>query len=321
MQEFPELNGELKRVVQDHTAGDPTRKGLLWTHLTYKDIQDRLEEREYSVSRKTVRSILKGLGFVKRRKVLSITRAPSRNRDRQFDWIQKITARYKRKGNPILSLDSKRQEYLGAMYRKGLVLANQQAEVMDHDLPGYATGTVVPHGIYDVQLNKGHLNLTEGADTGEFASKSLGWYWDQIGQADYPKADRLLLLCDCGGSNGFRSHQFKYHLWQLALATGLVIEVAHYPVYCSKYNPIEHRFFCHVEQSWRGGVFDRAEQLADLARETTTTTGLTTTARVTEQTFKPVKDSRGDLLDQVPLVSNKHLPEYNYQLPPTKMRQ
>ena len=231
----------------------------------------------------------------------------------------RLKSRYRRTGNPILSVDSKRKEWVGPLQRDGTVLADGPAEVLDHKLPSYAKAEVTPHGIYDLKRNTGHVNLTAGSDTGEFACASLQWYWRHIGSAHYPEADSLLLLCDCGGSNSHVSNAFKFHLARLASKLGLSIEVAHYPVHCSKYNPIEHRLFCHVESSFAGRVFSSVPEMAQAAREAVTRTGLQTTAHVIKKHYTPVARSGAKLV--VPdhaIAHDKNLPDYNYTLSPGK---
>lgn len=263
--------------------------------------------------------MLKERGFVQRKLVKAITYAPSRQRDEQFEQLQQLREQFEAEGQPIFSLDSKRKESLGMMYREGLVFANQAAKVLDHDFPSYSEGEVVPHGIYDEQRNEAHLNLTTGSDTGEFAVSSLRWYWDQIGSSHYPLAERVLLLCDCGGSNSHRSHWFKYYLWQWAEQTGLEVRVAHTPVYCSKYNPIERRVFPYVEQVWRGRIFRDAEQLAEAARSAATSTGLQTTAHVFQKEFTPRGATPARLVEKTPTMHDKEPLEYNYIITPNQI--
>lgn len=305
--------------MEDNTAGSPTRKGQVWTHLSLTEIVRRLLARGVEISRKVTRRIMGNLGFTNRRLVKSMTLGPSRYRDEQFEHIHAICRWFRNRGNPIFSLDSKRKEQLGPMFRRGNVFASQAAEVWDHDLRSYADGEVVPHGIYDIARNKAHLNLNTGADTGEFACASLKWYWNEIAAEHYPDADSILLLCDCGGSNSYRSKAFKFHLCQLANEFEISIEVAHYPVHCSKYNPIERKVFPYVEDAWRGNVFSRVEDFAETARAASTSTGLEITSHIIEKHFTPVRQSKTNHdISDLPITYDEELPEYNYKIEPTK---
>lgn len=156
-----------------------------------------------------MKHLLGEMGFKTRRLAKSVTRAPSRNRDAQFQKIETVKRQHVEAGNPIFSVDSKKKESIGRMYRPGEVIANGPVNVLDHDLPSYAEADVTPHGIYDVQRNRLHMTLTAGSDTSEFACASLRRYWFGQGVKAYRDATSLLLLCDCGGSNSNRSKPFK----------------------------------------------------------------------------------------------------------------
>lgn len=311
----PELVDEIRAVIKDNTAGSPTVPGLKWTHLSVAEIVRELLRRGIKVARAVVSRLLGEMGFRTRQQVKSKTKAPSRDRDAQFEKIEETVDSYKNTGDPVLSIDSKRKEQLGEVHRSGDVIANQAAEVLDHDLPAYNEGEVTPHGIYDVQENTGHISVTTGSDTGEFAVASFRWYWKEVGSVEHPSAKRILLLCDCGGSNSYRSNTFKHHLQQLANELGLPIQVAHYPVHCSKYNPIERKEFSHVERSFSGRIFLSASEVADAAASTTTQTGLTiSTAELPE--FEPVRSSGKTVPTPRNVEHDEDLPDYNYTLNP-----
>ena len=313
----PNLKDELQAVIEDNTAGSPTVPGLKWTHLTVTEIAAELFKRGIKVARGVISRLLGEMGFKSRQQVKSKTKAPSRDRDEQFDKIHEAVEDYENTGDPVFSVDSKRKESLGPIQRTGQVIANQAAEVLDHNLPAYNDGEVTPHGIYDVQENTGHVSVTTGSDTGEFAVESLRWYWQNVGSETWPRAKRILLLGDCGGSNSYRSHPFKHHLQNLANDLDLPIQVAHYPVHCSKYNPIERREFCHVERSFSGRIFETASDVAEAAASTTTKTGLTiTTVELPE--FEPVRRSGKTFPEPQHVQHDKDLPDYNYTLTPQK---
>jgi len=223
-----------------------------------------------------------------RRKAPSVTKSPSRNRDQQFNIIDRLRESFRLAKDAVFSVDSKQKEMLGNVYRPGEVLADGPVEVLDHALPSYCAGEVITHGIYDPQNNTAHMNLSRGCDTGAFACASLRWFWEHIGRPAHQTADRILLLMDCGGSNSFRSNVFKYCLAKTSAAIGLPIRVAHYPVYCSKYNPIERRAFPYVEKSYRGQIFTKIESMVKaIQNRAKTATGLQTTAHELEKQFRP----------------------------------
>ncbi len=169
----------------------------------------------------------------------------SPNRDQQFLRIAQWKETFLAAGRPVISMDTKKKEFLGGLYRPGRVYTRVAIKAFDHDFPSWASGVIIPHGFYDVGRNEGCLHLGLSRDTSEFACDSLRLYWEQEGSRLYPDASEMLLLCDGGGSNGSRTHIFKQDLQQLVNELGLTIRVAHYPAYCSKFNPIERRLFRH----------------------------------------------------------------------------
>ena len=279
-----------------------------------------LAGRGLRLCRKTVRRLLRGMGFRRRRLVKSVTKAPSRDRDAQFRRIKWLRGDARRRGDPVISMDSKKKELLGPVFREGTVWSEGPAEVLDHALPSYGDGEVTPHGLYDVRRNVARVHLTGGPDTGQFAVHSLARWWREELRGAYPGAGRLVLLCDCGGSNASTSHRFKRRLWRFCREAGLSVEVAHYPVYCSKYNPIERRVFAHVERSLRGRTFADIGELAGAVGESRTRGAgglppLRVDCEVNGETFT-VSRSRGGGLDGVPLERHRRLPEYNYRIDP-----
>lgn len=258
----------------------------------------------------------------KRRQVKSVTKSPSRHRDQQFGIIERLRRRFRRTKDAILSVDSKQKELLGEVYRPGEILADGSVDVLDHALPSYAQAQVITHGIYAPQRNAAHLNLNTSHDTGAFACHSLQWYWNHIGRYLFKWADRILLLFDCGGSNSNQADTFKWHLGRLSANIGLPIQVAHYPVYCSKYNPIERRVFPWVERAYSGRLFTEvAEMVQAVESHATTSTGLKTTGHEIKKSFKPASTKQIRRTKNPPVKYHHRLPEYNYQLTPEMHQQ
>jgi hypothetical protein len=207
-------------------------------------------------------------------------------RNEQFEYIAALKANYQAAGNPIISMDTKKKEYLGNFYRSGSLYTTATITTYDHDFASFAEGVVIPHGLYDVQLNKGIINLGCSHDTSEFACDSLRQWWLSHGQSDYPQATSILLLCDGGGSNNCRHYLFKQDLQRLADELGLEIRVAHYPPYCSKYNPIEHRLFPHVTRACQGVIFSSLEVVKELMARTKTQQGLHVIVNVMDRVYQ-----------------------------------
>jgi Rhodopirellula transposase DDE domain len=250
------------------------RAGVLWTNLSLRRLRQALAARGFRVSVKVVTQLLARhqLGRRKALKKRSLKHHPQQ--DRQFQIITHYRQLYEAAGNPILSIDTKKKELLGNLFREGHAYTQKVVETLDHDFPSLASGVLYPHGLYDLQRNHGHLNVGTSHDTSAFACDSLAYWWEHFGQSNYPRANSLLLLCDGGGSNAANRYIFKYGLERLAERLSLEIRVCHYPPYESKYNPIEHRFFPHVTRACGGVIFETVETALGAMAAASTTTGL-----------------------------------------------
>ena len=192
----------------------------------------------------------------------------------QFETIARLKREFLDSDNPIVSMDTKKKELIGNFYRAGHLLTQGVIETFDHDFPSFAKGVIIPHGLYDVKHNDGHVNLGTSHDTGEFACDSIERWWEDQGRELYPRASSILLLCDGGGSNNASQYLFKEDLQRLVDRLGIEIRVAHYPPYCSKYNPIEHRLFPHLTRACQGVIFESVELVKELMEKARTSTGL-----------------------------------------------
>ena len=242
------------------------------------------------------------------------------DRDAQFTNIAKLIEQYQADGNPWFSFDTKAKEHLGYLFRKGRSRSTSPQLSFDHDFPSWATGVLIPHGIYDHRHLRGHVNIGLSHDTSEFACDSLAWYWNRIGRLRYPDATSILLTCDCGGSNSSRKYIFKYDLQRLADRLGIEIRIAHYPTYCSKYNPIERRFFPHLARACTGMLFDTLETAVTLMRKASTSTGLTTTVNVIKRAYATGRNATDEMKQNLKIVYDTLLPKWNYRAVP-EMRQ
>ena len=238
------------------------------------------------------------------------------DRNTQFERISELKLHYLEMGQPVISIDTKKKELLGNFYRKGKLYTQKTIEVLDHDFPSYAEGKVVPHGIYDIHRNKAHINIGTSRDTTEFACDSLAHWWETQGWRAYPDAQKLLILCDGGGSNPSQSSLFRQDLQALANQTGLEIRIAHYPAYCSKHNPIEHRVFCHVTRACEGVVFDSVATVQQLIEKTHTQTGLEVTVDVLDKVYEVGRKAAEHLKSALKIAWDTVLPKWNYTLSP-----
>jgi hypothetical protein len=189
-------------VLEDHTAGDPMRADVKWTNLSRREIARRVTALGTPVSRDVISRLLRKHKFRKRKALKRKTMGPRHpHRDAQFENIARLKKEYLSAGLPVLSMDTKKKELLGDFYRDGKAYTQETIEVNDHDFGSAGSGVVIPHSLYDVGKNKGFVHLNTSHDTSELACDSLAAWWHQEGRADYPQAQKLLLLCDGGGSN------------------------------------------------------------------------------------------------------------------------
>lgn len=299
-------------ILQDHTAGDPMNEQVKWTNLSVEAIKQRLKKAGITVSRNIVRKLLKKHDYVKRKALKKKAAGGHVNRNAQFERIKTLRKDYEVAGNPIISVDTKKKELLGNLYREGRLYTRETLEVSDHDFPSLADGVVIPHGIYDVVRNEAMVNIGISRDTGEFACDSLGHWWITQGQFAYPNATSLLMLMDGGGSNSSRHYLFKQDLQALADKLGIPIRVAHYPPYTSKWNPIEHRLFPHVTRALQGVIFKSHELVKELIETTTTQNGLTVKANIIDKVYRVGRKIVDGFKKSMRILFDDHLGQWNY---------
>ena len=283
------------------------REGVLWTNLSRCAISRRLGELGTPASRHSVRKLLKkhGLGKRKARKKKSLGNHP--DRDAQFQNIAKLKAEYLRAGDPAVSVDSKKKELVGNFAREGQTFTQTGVETLDHDFPSAGKGKVVPHGIYDLATNQGYIHLNMSHDTCDLFCDSVYHWWNQHGRWQYPDAKRLLIICDGGGSNSSHHHIFKEALQALANRLGLEIRIAHYPPYCSKHNPIEHRLFPHVTRACQGVVFHSLNIVKQFMEKATTQTGLRVVVDILTKVYETGKKCAEEFMKNMPIVFDEYL--------------
>ncbi len=292
------------------------REDLYWTDLSLAQIPEDLIAMETPVSPPTVKRLLDEYDFSKRKILKTLHGGHTPNRNAQFEHIARLRKNYLSQANPVFSIDTKKKELLGLLYRDGRVYCQKPFEAFDHDFPSWATGKIIPHGIWDPIRNHGHLNLGLTRDTSEFACDSFRWFWKRMGCIHYPGATSILWLCDAGGNNNCRHYIFKQDLQRLVNEIGIEIRVAHYPTYCSKFNPIERRFFSHVTRACQGVLFDSLDTVVNLMRKTATSAGLTTTVRVMKKAYETGRKATQEFRDAINFKFDKVLPRWNYTATP-----
>lgn len=316
LSKHPEYITIFREIVEFDIAGLPQDANTKWLRLTPSKIKLTFSERyNIEVSLHTVRQIIASEGYTRRKPVKTLPMADCESRDEQFKNIEQLRKQCEEEGIPLFSMDTKKKELLGPFRRdNGATYTTEPVKVYDHDYPTFSNGKMVPHGIYDVGRNTGYMTFGLSHDTAEFACDCLVEQWETHLRHVYPSAKRICILCDGGGSNSARSWQFKWCLMKTAKRLGIDIKIAHYPPYCSKWNPIEHRLFSQISRVWSGTVFNTVEEASDMAAKTTTKTGLAVFTTINRNIYETKKE-RNPLFEsecERRIVKDEVLPKWNY---------
>lgn len=312
----PEIKQLLTAFIESHKAGSPTDSTVYWISLKPCAIAQLFEEQhQIKVSNGVVKRLLKELGYAYRKQSKQLATGNYAQRNEQFKIICTLVLVMSLE-SPVLSIDCKKKERLGNLYRAGKCLCTQAVKVYDHDYEHLSEGKVIPHGIYDVQANKGYISIGSSSETAEFVTDNLLWWWVEHGVNLYPNAKNILLLCDAGGANSYRHFIFKHKLLEFARQTGLSVIVCHYPPYCSKWNPIEHRLFSQVHKAMEGAVFSNYQTVQKLIEQTSTKTGLTVVVRLNlKEYLNGIKIDKA-ILDTKRIAYHPDIPQLNYRIYP-----
>jgi len=305
---------ELDALVEPTSRGDPMSP-LRWTCKSTHRLATELKARGHKVSQRTVCDLLSQMHFSLQSTRKTREGGKHEDRDAQFSHIAKTVADYQAARDPVISVDTKKKELIGDFKNAGKEWQSagtpEEVRVIDPQL-----GKVAPYGVYDLTNNNGWVNVGIDHDTAEFAVQSIRRWWQEMGQAVYPQARRLLITADCGGSNGYRVRLWRRELQKLADEQQLTIQVCHFPPGTSKWNKIEHRMFCHITANWRGRPLISREVVVNLIGSTTTTQGLHIKASLDENTYASgIKVSDEELATLV-IERDEFHGEWNYRLRP-----
>ena len=301
-------------MLQDDTAGHPMT-GLQWARKTTRTLAAELEARSLSISPNTVGSLLRDLNYSLRvnRKSIAETRHP--DRDQQFRYLTRVKQDFLLRGQPVLSVDSKKRELVGAFKNPGSTWRRQADDVLVHDFPSVAEGVALPYGLYDVALNQGYVVVGTSKDTAAFAVDAIELWLSSYGWWNYPHLTELLILCDAGGSNSCRTHLWKYALSQrVAQEHGIAVTVCHYPPGASKWNPVDHRLFSFISLNWAGVPLRNYETVLNRIRTTTTRTGLSVDATLHPTIYETGVKVDAEQFSQIHLQHHDILPQWNYTI-------
>lgn len=317
----PALPATLEALVEPTTRGDPMSP-LRWTLLSLSQLATELARQGHPASTFTIASLLHERGYSLQSNRKAREGSQHADRDAQFRYISRQTRRFQAKGNPVISVDTKKKELVGEFKNAGREWRpkGQPQRVNVHDFRddsvGVLGGKAIPYGVYDLARNDGWVSVGVDHDTPPFAVQSIRAWWLHMGRRAYPDAKELLITADCGGSNGYRPRAWKASLQQLATDLGLRISVCHFPPGTSKWNKIEHRMFCHITQNWRGRPLVSHEVVVNLIGHTTTKTGLKIRAKIDSRPYpKGIKISDAEMAKLNITPASFH-GEWNYSIRP-----
>ena len=308
---------DLEQLVDPLTRGDPMSP-LHWTCKSTRQLAEALQGQGHSISHQTVATLLQHLGYSLQanRKTREGSSHPDRNA--QFEFISRQALAFQKGKQPVVSVDTKKKEILGDFKNNGVEWQPQgePEEVRAKDFPDKRLGKAIPYGVYDLTCNNGWVSVGIDHDTARFAVETIRRWWLEMGKPGYPRAERLLLTADGGGSNGHRNRLWKVALQELADETALKISVCHFPPGTSKWNKIEHRMFCHITKNWRGRPLTSRAVVVNLIGSTTTNTGLTIHAELDEGEYPAGIKVTDEELAGVRIKRNAFHGEWNYTIFP-----
>jgi Rhodopirellula transposase DDE domain len=306
-------------LLREEAAGDPMTRQK-WVRLSLARLQELLAQRGYTLDTHTIRRLLLKLGFSLKANRKRFTGPPHPDRDRQFRYIARLKKHFFRAGWPVISVDTKKKELIGNFKNAGRTWCEQGEEVNAHDFPQDALARASPYGIYLPQLDRGYVYVGLSRDTPEFAVDAISHWWQNHGRLLFPRAKRLLILADAGGSNGCRPRLWKRRLQQMADREGLTITVCHYPRGASKWNPVEHRLFSFISINWAGKPLRTLATMLGYIRDTETETGLRVEAVLLPGPYKTgVKVSKQEW-QAIRLHRHKTCPSWNYTISPHRRK-
>ena len=313
----PEVWTALEKLVDPLTRGDP-ESPLRWTCKSTYTLSGELFKQGLPISDKTVGKLLREHGYSLQAPNKSVEGAQHPDRNAQFEYINDKAQSCIERRVPVISVDTKKKELVGNFKNAGREWQPQgEPELVDvHDFPGDAVGKAIPYGVYDLAANDGFVSVGVDHDTPVFAVTSIEAWWKQVGEKRYPKARELFITADAGGSNGYRSHVWKYQLQRIADKLNLAIHVSHFPPGTSKWNKVEHRLFSFISINWRGRPLRSYETVVSLISNTTNRGGLLVRARLDRRHYPIGKKVSAKELRELKIERFDFHGDWNYVIKP-----
>jgi hypothetical protein len=309
----------IETLVSPTSRGDPMRP-LQWTLLSTRKISATLSKAGTNVSHATVAKLLHGIGYSLQANMKTKEGSSHVDRNAQFQYINDCATEFLKTNSPVISIDTKKKELVGDFKNNGREWRpkGDPDKVRVHDFLDKDLGKAIPYGVYDVGANEGWVSVGIDHDTAEFSSQAVLTWWKRLGSHRYPRAKKLLITADGGGSNGSRSRLWKYSLQGLADKIGLQITMCHFPPGTSKWNKIEHRMFSFITMNWRGRPLVSHEVILKLIASTTTATGLKIACGLDRRRYITGKKISKSELQELAITFHGFHPDWNYTINPRK---
>jgi len=315
---YPGVTEALRKILEESTSGSPMSP-LKWTTMGLNEQKEILHKQGYPISHVTVMKLANELEYSLQGNMKTISSgAQNPDRNAQFEHINAKVIEFQTKGQPVISIDTKKKENVGNYENEGKEYRpkGDPRKVKDHDFVDKKLGKVAPYGVYDITQNDGMVNVGTDSDTAVFAVESIRRWWHMMGQPVYPNAAQLLITCDGGGSNGSRNRLWKREIQALSTELNIEIAVCHYPPGTSKWNKIEHRMFSYISKHWRGIPLVSHEVIVNLIASTTTKTGLTVQCILDQNMYETgIKVSEEELI-KINIRKDDFHGEWNYSILP-----
>jgi hypothetical protein len=311
------LLDDLKELVDPATRGDP-QSPLCWTCKSTRHLAEALAERGHQVSHQTVARLLQAMDYHLQANRKTREGQSHPDRDAQFEYIARRVRAFQRRGQPVVSVDTKKKELVGDFKNGGREWqpAGTPEEVRCKDFKDKRLGKVAPYGVYDLTANEGWVSVGIDHDTAQFATETVRRWWQNMGSRLYPEAQELLVTADAGGSNSYRTRLWKAALQGLADGIGLRISVCHFPPGTSKWNTIEHRMFCHITENWRGRPLVSRAVIVNLIGNTKTRTGLRIKAELDSNAYPEGLKVTDEEYEALRIRKDKFHGDWNYTILP-----
>ena len=313
----PGLINAIEQLLEPYVRGEP-ESPLLWTSKSLRKLSRELQEKKYHVSHKVLGQILKEHGFSLQSNKKTYEGKNHPDRDEQFKYIHKKVVDFQSENNPVISVDAKKKELVGNFKNEGREWSKtkEPPKVNAYDFLSQAEGKAIPYGIYDLTENKGWVNIGIDRDTAEFAVESIKRWWISMGSKVYPKATKLLITADGGGSNGSRNRLWKKEIQKFANQINKEIYICHFPPATSKWNKIEHRLFSYISQNWRGKPLISYGLIVSLIASTTTDKGLEVKCEIDNNSYeKGIKVTELEM-SQINIDRAEFHGDWNYTIKP-----